>query len=120
MTDFAFGVTVTRQRAGERPDPYSGLSTQDDWEHPLEEDFEDCAAWMESSTEVAPAGSELRTRVVTIFKVALPYNADVVSTDRLVIPGLGKVEVKGEVERWKHPMTGWEAGSIAIGMRIDG
>lgn len=117
---FLYGVTVTRQRAGAKPDPYSGLDTQDDWDNPLSEDFEGCAVWSESSVETQGQGSEIRNQVVTVISVTLPYGADVKPKDRLLLPGGIKIEVQGEVEQWKHPMTGWEAGAVAKGLRIDG
>lgn len=120
MSGFLFGVKVTRQRASKTADPYSAQNTQDDWEHPLTEDFEGCAVWQESSIEPVAVGSEIRNQLITFTKVTLPYSADVTSQDRLVVPGVGTIEVRGEIERWKQPMTGWEAGAVAVGVKIDG
>lgn len=115
----AYGLTVTRQRAGRKADPYSGDDTLLDWDNTTDVAFENCAVWQESSVEPAPAGAELRAQVVTVTKVTLPYDADVEPGDRFLV--LGKTyEVQGELERYHHPWTGWEPGSVMTGRRIDG
>lgn len=117
---FLYGVTVTRQRPREAFDPYSQQNTQADWSDPLEKDFEGCAVWPTSSVEVVPQGSELRNQIVTVYNVALPYGADVLAQDRIKLPDGSIIEVQGEVEQWKQPMTGWEAGAVAKGLKISG
>jgi hypothetical protein len=116
--EFPFGTTVTRQRAGRTLDVYSQEATDLDWSAPEEVQFEGCAVWQESSLEPDPI-DQRRMQVVTMTKVTLPYDADVEPLDRFIVLG-HTYEVQGELERYKHPITGWAPGSIATGKRIDG
>lgn len=115
---FAFGIPVIRQRATRVTDPYSGEDSVLDWSNPDELLFPSCAVWQESSLEPDPI-DQRRMQVVTVTKVVFPYDADVLPADRFVVHGVA-YEVQGELERYHHPMTGWEPGSVANGRRVDG
>lgn len=116
--EFGFGVPVTRQRATRVTDPYSEEATDLDWSAPAEVTFPGCAVWQESSLEPDPI-DQRRTQVVTVTKAILPFDADIEPGDRFVALGL-TYDVQGEVERWHHPLTGWEPGAVVTGRRRDG
>jgi len=122
MTDFPFGETVTRVRAGSTTDPYSGEQVPD-WGTATTKDFELCAVWQESSVEPGGDGragvSVPRAEVVTVTKAVLPFVADFTPHDRFKVRGK-TYEVVGEPADWANPFTGWEPGTVVTGRRIDG
>lgn len=84
-------------------------------------DVEDCAAAPAGSTEIVN-GQPTVTTHDTIYG---PYAADVLARDVVTVPTgqpipAGDYEVDGEPERYRHPITGWEAGSVIRLTRVDG
>lgn len=106
---FAFGETVTRQRAAVVVDPYSLESTLLDWTSPAEEDIDHCGVADGGSLEPT---QDARNAVDSDFDVILPPGSDVTAQDRLVIRGL-VCEVAGRPFDWVSPLSGWQPGMIA-------
>jgi head-tail adaptor len=105
---FAHGETVTRQRATATTDPYSGEDTDLSWADPDETDIENVAVEPVSAFEAAEVGRE---RVDIDLRLYLPYGADVMPLDRVLVRG-GTFEVQGARADWRNPYTGSEPGSV--------
>lgn len=57
--------------------------------------------------------NNLGVAVTSTPKLYGPYDVDVLASDELLLPGDPTPwEVDGEVARWKHPSTGWQAGCV--------
>ena len=99
---FALGITATVERPG-------GTDRFGNPLPPATHTVADCAP--------APAGStEQNFQADTIeWDVDLlgPYAADFQAEDVVTLPGdANRYQVHGKPQRWKHPVTGWEAGSV--------
>lgn len=97
---FAYAVTVTVERPGADDrygNPTAGSS------HTIAGAF-------------APAGStENVDRSQTVEwdeEFLTDYGADLMAED-VVTYGTDRYQVFGKPARWRHPMTGWEAGTVA-------
>ena len=106
MARFPFGFTLHVKRSG-GTDPFGARIPGS------EHDVPDCAA--------APAGSvEIVNGQATVIDhdtVYGPFDADVLANDTVTIPAgqpiaPGTYQVDGNPARWRHPKTGWEAGSV--------
>lgn len=116
MPTYAFGETVTRQRATAGTDPYSGEATALDWTAPDE--------LVISGVAVAPGGfSEFatpdRTRVDIDFTLYSDFQADIEPLDRVIVRGL-TCEVVGKRQDWRNPFTGNEPGSVVEVRKVAG
>lgn len=98
---FRHPVAVTVEREG--TDPRTGDPLPD----PVTHVIEDCAFAPRTSGE----SSSLGTEVVVGGVLYAPYDADLASSDRVLIPGDSAWwEVDGEVGRWRSPFTDWRPG----------
>lgn len=73
---------------------------------------------------VAPRTSDdipgrARDGVTVGLNLYTPYDADLVRTDQVKVNG-EVYDIDGEIARWKHPWTGWEAGQVAALKRGEG
>lgn len=105
--DFPYGETVTRQRATQVSDPYSG-ETGPSWSNPSEVDIEGCAFDPGGSSEALDLARNVITTQPTVYA---PVGADITAADRLVVRGV-TYEVDGDVAVWRNPFTGWEPGLV--------
>ena len=112
---FAYGETVTRQRAGVTVDPYSQEVTAD-WSNPTSFDIAGCGFDPGGSGEALDLA---RNVVTTQPKVYAPAGSDIVASDRLVVRGV-VYEVDGDVAVWRSPFTGWEPGVVVPLKRSEG
>jgi hypothetical protein len=121
--DFPYGETVTRVRAQDVLDPYSGETIDKEWpdldesgDIPGVVDVEGCAVWQGSSTEPI---LDARDMVVSDYTVAAPAGADIVAGDRVLIRGL-LCDVAGRPFDWRSPFTGWAPGLIVQANLVEG
>lgn len=105
--DFPFGEAVERLRAGTKIDPYSGEEIGSDWSNP---DVEEMVAAVAPGASVE-AWQVGRDTVDIAYTLYLPFGADVLVTDRVVVRG-ETFDVDGLVAGWRSPFTGWEAGTV--------
>lgn len=105
---FPYGETVTRLRATTVLDPYSGESTDLDWDEPDSLDIPGCGFDPGGSIEPLEQG---RGAVVTKPTVYAPADADITAADRLVVRGR-TWSVVGDPALWRNPFTGWEPGLV--------
>jgi SPP1 family predicted phage head-tail adaptor len=68
------------------------------------------------SNDLSDAG---RVGVIVGLSLFAPYDADIVKTDEIEVDGV-RFTIDGEVGRWRHPLTGWEAGLTAALERVEG
>lgn len=113
--DFPHGETVTRLRATNVIDPYSGENVED-WSVPTTKDFPRCAVAPGGSTEPLSAD---RQSVESDYDVMFPSGSDVTARDRLIIRG-AVCQVDGEPFDWKSPLTGWAPGLVARATKVVG
>ncbi|VXB24884.1 conserved hypothetical protein [Arthrobacter sp. 9V] len=106
MFPLANGQAVTRQRAPFVNDPYSGESTERDWDNPDELEIEGVAIGPSSSVE---STTENRQTVTTSMSIYGPPDMDVEPADRIVARS-GVWEVTGENAAWLNAFTGWRPG----------
>lgn len=112
---FPYGETVTRQRAVQVSDPYSGETTAS-WTNPAEVTISGCAFDPGSSGETLDLARNVLT---TQPKVYAPAGSDITAADRLVVRGV-TYEVDGDVAEWRSPFTGWEPGIVVPLKRSEG
>lgn len=105
---FAFGETVTRQRAALVTDPYSGETSALDWSAPDELEIPSVAFDPGGSFETTEPG---RNPVDTSPKLYDPSYADIAASDRIVCRGK-TYDVDGDPLVYRHPMTGWSPGQV--------
>lgn len=109
MIPFPHGETVTRQRADQVPNRYSGDDeSEPDWQFYSELDIDGCAFNPGTSSEPLETG---RNAVLTRPEVYAPPGADVLAGDRLVVRGV-VYEVDGDPADWRSPFTGWRPGLV--------
>lgn len=97
-------------------DPYSGEPTIG-WDTPTATPLQGCFSAPVSSTEAPTVDRETLRTLRTLY---CPYGTTVDPTDRLR-DGVGDVwQVEGYPEHWRHPMTGWEAGTVVALKRMEG
>lgn len=113
---FTKGETVTRQRGTSVVDPYSGESTDTSWDNPNELLIAGCGFDPGGSTEPLEDG---RHAVITKPTVYAPYDADIASSDRLVVRGV-TYEVDGRPAPWQSPFTGWKPGLVVELKAVEG
>lgn len=113
---FAYGETVTRQRANATADPYSGDSTALDWTSPDELTISGVAVAQGAFIENATPD---RTRVDIDFTLYGEFASDVEPLDRMVVRGL-ICEVVGKRQDWMNPFSGTHAGSVIEVRRVAG
>lgn len=113
---FAYGETVTRQRATPATDPYSGEATGRDWTSPDELDIDGCGFNPGTSSEPV---QDARNAVITRPEVYAPSDADVLAGDRLVVRGL-TYEVDGNPGDYRSPFTGWRPGLVIALKGVEG
>lgn len=113
---FAYGETVTRLRAPLISDPYSGSATKRDWANAAARSIDDCAVDPGGSVETRTVNRE---PVVTTPTLYAPFDADVLTGDRIVSAS-GKWDVEGRGARWRSPFTDWRPGSAFALRRADG
>lgn len=113
---FFHGETVTRQRAAAATDPYSDDDTDLDWSDPDELPIDGVAVAPGPSLESAEAG---RTRLDVDLTLYLPFGADVLPLDRVVVRG-DTYSVEGSRDDWHNPFTGLDAGSVVEVRRVKG
>jgi hypothetical protein len=104
---FPYGETVTRLRATAVVDEYSGEATGTSWDTPDELDIPGCAFDPGTSTEPLEVG---RTAVITQPRVFVPFGADILPGDRVVVRER-TWEVDGDVAEWRSPYSGWTPGT---------
>lgn len=113
---FAFGEKITVLRAPSVLDEYSGDVTGLDWTLATRKTIDGCG--------IAPVSSgepllDNRTQVDSQVEVYAPYGADIKALDRLVIRGITWA-VEGEPAAWRHPMTGWQPGTVIRAVKVEG
>lgn len=111
--NFPHGVTVTVQRA-----------TQDRFGDRTYADHHDVAGCAVSprSGDGRSASSEAgenRTTVIVGLTLYCPPDADILATDRVVLPD-GAYQVIGQPGRWASPFTGWAPGTEVALERVVG
>lgn len=116
MPTYAFGETVTRQRAAAATDPYSSEATVLDWTAPDELAITGVAVEPLSTLEAQTDG---RQRVELDLRLYLPFGADIEPLDRVVVRGR-TFEVQGERSDWHNPFTGSEPGSVVVCTKVEG
>lgn len=113
---FAFGETVTILRAPSILDEYSGEITGLDWTLATRKTIPGCGIAPISSDEPL---RDSRTQVDSMVDVYAPYGADIKALDRLIIRGTTWA-VEGDPAVWRHPMTGWQPGTVIRAVKVDG
>jgi hypothetical protein len=113
---FAFGEHITVLRAPYALDEYSGEVTGLDWALATRKTISGCGIAPVSSGEPL---RDSRTQVDSAVDVYVPYGADIKALDRLVIRGTTWA-VDGEPATWRHPMTGWQPGTVVHAVKVDG
>ncbi|WP_235738994.1 hypothetical protein [Nocardioides alcanivorans] len=114
---FAYGETVTRLRAAEMLDPYSG-TYRPDWNVPPASQV-DIEGWGVDDSKSAEPLEVGREAVVTDFVLYRQEPADVLPGDRVIVRGF-TCEVVGRPATWRHPMTGWQAGFVVRANVVEG
>lgn len=104
MMDFPYGEAVTRLRARDRLDEYD--ETVEDWQSPYQLWIPQVAAWPTIESETLEPG---RDRVTGQWTLAMPFNIDIKSGDRVIFHG-ETWNVEGEPIVWRSPFTGWAPG----------
>lgn len=105
---FPAGETVTRLRATQTVNRFSGNADTPDWSNPDELEIEGCAFNPGTSTEPLETG---RAAVLTQPEVYAPADSDVLEGDRLVVRGI-TYEVEGHPADYRSPFTGWRPGLV--------
>lgn len=114
---FAHGETVTRLRAPEVPDRYSGTdATSRDWSAATSQDIAGWGVSQDATSEPLEVG---RKAVLSDFTLYRQDPADVTAQDRLVIRGL-TCEVVGRPFTWTSPLTGWQPGQVVKANIVEG
>lgn len=110
------GEPVVFQRAAQRFDSYSETTVRDDWSSP--ETVLTASAGVEpvSSTEAAAVD---RGAATTRFRLYLDGALDIDRSWRCTVRGL-ICKVIGRPALWRHPMTGWIAGTVVEVEAVDG
>lgn len=109
---FAQGISVTIERGGGR-DQYGDPTPS------VEHVVADCAVEPRVSTEL----DNRATTVIVGLTLMCPFGSDIVPTDRIridVAPWKGRYDVQGEPGHYRHPWTGWEAGTVVALTRRSG
>lgn len=114
--DFPHGETVTRLRGTPTLDPYSGESTGIDWTNPDTLPIPGCGVGDGGSLEPL---REARNSVESDYDILAPYGSDVLAGDRVIVRGL-TCDVIGRPFPWRHPMTGWEPGTVIRAKIVEG
>lgn len=99
---------VTRLRAAETTDPFSGEQVRGDWENPDRKSIKIFAFEPGSSTERDSITEQSVSVVATIYA---DYDADVTANDRIDIDGM-VFAVVGEPGRWRSPFSSWAPGCV--------
>lgn len=113
---FAFGEKITILRAPLVVDDYSGEPTGLDWDAATRRTIPGCGIAPVSSGEPL---RDIRTQVDSAVDVYAPYGVDIRALDRLIIRGI-TWQVDGDPAAWRHPMTGWNAGTVIRAVKVDG
>lgn len=113
---FAHGETVTRLRATPKLDPYSGEASGKDWSDPDQLLIPGVALGPGTTAE---AVVDARNEVVTTATLYGEVGMDIVAGDRIRARGV-LWEVDGDLEEYRHPMTGWQAGATANLKKVEG
>lgn len=113
---FTQGEPVVFQRAGERLDPYSQTTRRDDWANP--ETTLTASAGVEPVSSTEPAAVD-RSAVITRLRLYLDGVLDIDPAWRCIVRGL-TCRVTGRPAQWRHPMTGWSAGTVVEVDAVDG
>lgn len=111
-----FGETVTRQRAMAAVNVYSGESEGVDWSDPDELVIECVAVAPGASVELVDVG---RSPVEVDLTLYLPYGADLLELDRVVVRG-STYSVEGARADWLNPYTGSLRGSVVGARKVSG
>lgn len=115
VTRFPNGQRVTRLRAPLTEDRYGDLHP--DWSGDLEAVLFIVGVAPTSTSDDLAAG-----RTSVLGGVALYFDhpdVDVQSTDRFDLGDGHLWVVDGAVQRWRHPMTGWQAGAVVNLKRLE-
>lgn len=112
---FPHGETVTRLRATNVIDPYSGENVED-WSVPTTKDFLNVVVAPGGSTEPLSAD---RQSVESDYDLIFEPGADITARDRLVVRG-GVCHVEGKPFDWVSPYTGWRPGLVARASEVVG
>ena len=115
---FPFGQTVTRLRAPLVSDPYSQQVTRRDWTSAAELAIDNLAVDPGTSSETSTVNRDQITTTPTLLWSG-DNPPDIVASDRVRLGGV-TWEVVGNRSDYRHPMTGWAAGSTWPLRRVEG
>lgn len=110
---FAYGTTVTVQRATPVVDRYGNSRPGTYTDHHT---IAGCGIAPRTSDDLTDRG---RLGVVVGLTMFAPYDADLLSSDRVVVGG-ETYETVGDPGQWRSPLTGWQPGLEIALRRVEG